>query len=385
MRIFISSLARGDMGAIRQAARAAVESLDMHPVMFESGAAAEESSRRALLDRVASCDALVLLLGAEYGEPGTRGMSPTEEEFDEARERAIPVLALVQKVDREPAQEDFMRRVRGKWDTGRLTADFTGANDVGLAVVKALDEWRRQRSGSEAGPAAQERALQLARGDEQRGSYYGGSKLRVVAVPALDRPLIDAVALGDGSLVEDLSGAARTARLVPQSMGIEPNVGRDSIVLQLSGGRGFEPLALTVGFDGSIVAEGPVGGDELGFGGSVVMSDRARVIMDRAAAFAEAVWQRIDIRDEVRQVFLACAVPEAEHKVYALEPVGSSMSMPMSMPHILVAPDPPLDVRRADLCKPETLDRLQAVLRRGFEVEGAVHPRPDERHGSFWS
>lgn len=123
----------------------------------------------------------------------------------------------------------------------------------------------------------------------------------------------------------------------------------------------------------------------LASGGSVVMSDRARVIMDRAAAFAEAVWQRIDIRDEVRQVFLACAVPEAEHKVYALEPVGSSMSMPMSMPHILVAPDPPLDVRRADLCKPETLDRLQAMLRRGFEVEGAVHPRPDERHGSFWS
>src|SRR5262245_29201535 len=80
-RVFISSLFRGEMAAIRQAVRAAVESLDMRPVMFETEPARDEASRRALLDQVAGSDALILLLGAEYGEPVARGVSPTEEEF----------------------------------------------------------------------------------------------------------------------------------------------------------------------------------------------------------------------------------------------------------------------------------------------------------------
>src|SRR5690242_10053465 len=104
-RVFVSSLFRGEMAAIRQAVRVAIESLDMRPVMFETEPARDEASRRALLDRVAASDVLILLLGAEYGEPVARGVSPTEEEFDEARDRGISVLALVQRVEREPAQE----------------------------------------------------------------------------------------------------------------------------------------------------------------------------------------------------------------------------------------------------------------------------------------
>jgi hypothetical protein len=71
-RIFISSLVRGEMAAIRTATRAAVESLDMRPVMFETQPASTEGSRRALLDQVGRGDALLLLVGAEYGEPGDR-------------------------------------------------------------------------------------------------------------------------------------------------------------------------------------------------------------------------------------------------------------------------------------------------------------------------
>jgi hypothetical protein len=249
-------------------------------------------------------------------------------------------------------------------------------------VTKTLNAWRREREGGHTAPAAEARALELARGDERPGVSYGGSKMRVVATPATGRPLLDAVALRDPSLVDDLAAAARSTRLVAQSVAIQTDVGRDAIAMALSGGRGFENLTLLVGFDGSVVAEGAVGGDERGFGSSVVMADRARELMVRTFAFAEAVWQRIDSRDEVRDVFVACAVPEAEHKVYALEPIGSSMSMPMSMPHVLVVPAPPLRTRRADL--PNVIDRLEAELHRAFEVEGAVHPRVDSRRGG-WS
>jgi hypothetical protein len=137
--VFISSLFRGEMAGIRQAVRAAVDSLDMRPVMFEIEPARDEASRRALLDQVAACDVLVLLLGTEYGEPVGRGVSPTEEEFNEARERGIPVLALVQSVEREPAQEEFVRRVRGGWEQGLFAPEFKDASDAGFAAVRALN------------------------------------------------------------------------------------------------------------------------------------------------------------------------------------------------------------------------------------------------------
>jgi hypothetical protein len=94
--------------------------------------------------------------------------------------------------------------------------------------------------------------------------------------------------------------------------------------------------------------------------------------MERAVAFAGIVWQRIDARDQVREAAVACAVPDAAHKVYALGPVGNSMRMPMSMPSPLVAPAEPFRAHRADLRAVPA--RLQAELHRAFEVENAIHP-----------
>lgn len=317
-RIFISSLARGEMSAVRAAARAAVESLDMRPVMFETQPASAEGSRRALLDQVGTCDALLLLVGAEYGEPGERGVSPTEEEFQQARDRGVDVLPLVQEdVDRVPAEHEFLARVRGTWEQGHFTGTFTGAGDVAFAAVKALSAWQRGRSGGDPAPVAVERVIELARGDERRGMVHGGSKLRVVATPVLNGPLIDAVALGDRVLLlEQLAGAARASGLVSQAMGIDAAVEHDRVRLTAQGQR--EALNLIVGLDGSVVGEGPVGGDQMGFGGMVVRADRARDVIDRTAVFAQRVWQVIDTRDEVRNVLLAAAVPEAEHKTWGL-------------------------------------------------------------------
>ncbi|UUY03013.1 DUF4062 domain-containing protein [Svornostia abyssi] len=373
-QIFISSLARGDMAAVREAARRAVDALDMRPVMFETGAPSEDDSRRALLDRVANCDALLLLIGAEYGEPGDRGLSPTEEEFQHAVEHGIPVLAIVQDIARESAQEAFLARVRGAWEAGRLTGTFADAGDVAFAVTQALNDWRRRGAGGSTDVAAAARAAELARAAHRHGTFSGGSKLRVVIVPAGERPLLDALTLRDASLPDDLTMAARTAGLVPQSAGVDATVGRDRITLALRGGRGFEDLELSVGFDGSVVGEGAVGDDASMLGSAAVLANRARDVITGTCRFAEAVWARIDQRDVTRDVFVTSAVPDAQRKIYALETVGNSMSMPMGMPPVLVAPDPPLRVARTDLSS--AVEQLEAELHRAFEIEGAIHPRP---------
>lgn len=347
----------------------------MRPVMFETAPASDDGSRRALLDRLARCDALVLLLGHEYGEPTQRGVSPTEEEFNEAVSHGIPVLALVQAGAREPAQDAFVARVRGTWEEGKFAPEFNDASDVGFVVVSALNDWRSAATTQQTASEREARVRELAEASHRRGYMASGSKLRVIAVPILGRPLLDAVSLGDQGLPDELATAARMAGLVSNDMALTVTAAADHFALHAKGSQ-WEELNIIVGHDGAIAGEGSVSGDQSnhGFGGMVVMADRARDVIRRSLAFAELAWKRIDQRDEVRQVLVAAAVPNAEQKSYATQAPGNTMSMAMSMPELLVVPPAPLVLRRADLASDQTVDRLQAELRRGFELGRAVIP-----------
>ena len=121
--VFVSSVIK-DFEAVRAAVHAAVESAGFRPVMSERDAASPLSSQSTLLDRVASSDIYLVILGARYGEPAASGLSPTEEEFEEAKRRNRTILGLRQNVDMEPAQVEFARQVGGTWEDGHLYATF---------------------------------------------------------------------------------------------------------------------------------------------------------------------------------------------------------------------------------------------------------------------
>lgn len=140
--VFVSSVMSG-FEPVRAAAAVAIEHLDMHPVLAQRTAAAPESPRRALLDEARCADIYLLILGHRYGEDGGRGKSPTEEEYEEAVRRGLPILVLVQDGDLKPEQTGFLERIRGAWETGILYAKFTDETDVGLAVAGALARYER--------------------------------------------------------------------------------------------------------------------------------------------------------------------------------------------------------------------------------------------------
>jgi hypothetical protein len=376
--VFISSLARGPMAAFREAARDAVDSLGMRPVMFETEPASTQDSRRALLDRIPQCDALLLILGAEYGEAAARGVSPTEEEFQEAVRHGVPVLAIVQEgIEREPAQQEFINGVRGTWEEGRFAPGFRDRDDVMRAAVKALNEWRQRGPSEQLRAEAEQVARELAAGDDRSGKVgSSGSLMRVVFVPLVGRPLLDAVALEDERLIDDLAGAARASGLVTNAMAIETEIDRaDTVHLRARQDRGWENPHLRVTRNGGILAEGAVGAGQGTFAGSQVVADRVVEVISRSAAFAEQVWRQIDRRDEARQVLALVAVPGAQGKVYVpRELTGNTLHMghTFSMPSLLVSPEQPLIVRREDLASSDVANRLRAELRRRFAAEGGV-------------
>jgi hypothetical protein len=371
-RVFISSLARGEMAAIRAAARAAAESLQMRPVMFETAPASRDDSRRALLDELAGCDAVLLLLGAEYGERTEQGVSATEDELNEAVRRGIPVIALVQQVARSPDQGAFVGRVRGTWSEGRFAPTFKDVNDVGFAVVAALNTWRQRGSTDQQQTAALERGRELALGSGRPGQSHTGAKARVVIVPILDQPIMDAVMLGEAGLGNDLGMCARMSGLVSHDMALREALTADGFEFETGAASGYEQLRFMVATTGAILAEGAVSGSGL-LGSSVIQASSLRRVIEQGCAFALGAWGRIDRHDDVRNVVATVAIPDASLKVYSDEEfTGNSLSIGSmtGSPAVLVAPDPPRLARREDVGSRRLVDELAAEIRHAFALQG---------------
>ncbi len=88
--MFVSSLMREPFGPLREAACSAITLLGCEPARAEDYAASATSPRVACLAGVRASDAVVLILGSEYGSASQEsGLSATHEEYREAREESV--------------------------------------------------------------------------------------------------------------------------------------------------------------------------------------------------------------------------------------------------------------------------------------------------------
>jgi Domain of unknown function (DUF4062) len=363
LSVFVSSV-QSDYGAIRGAVRRAIEILHMRPLMAELVGARPESSQRALLDLVAEADVFVLIAGARYS-------APTEDEFNEAQRLGRPIVVLKQRVVLESEQQAFVDRVAAGWVGGRMWAEFDDEHDILEVAVEALSNLGQDRRRSELGPAAQQRAADLAVGERRQGYYGHRSSARVALVPLVAGPILEVLALDD-ELGDTVSTLARNARLIPHSLGINSTVRRNGVSLtRADSGYVGEGGFITVGADGTIVAEIDVGGDSQ-MAGTRVDSGLLAGGIRNTGAFGLAVWETIDRREEVQQSAIAVAILDAQHKVFDLAPNATSYTMGMQTPPTVVIPEPPAIVRRGEITSEELINRLVAEARRVFADAGAL-------------
>lgn len=362
--VFISSVV-GDFEDVRDAAAAAVSASGLHPIRSEELSADPASSQRALLDQVAAAEHYLLLLGARYGDTGSGETSPIEDEYAEAMRLGKPILVLVQEVELEPRQREFLERIRGGWGEGVFHGTFTGAGDVGAKVAEAL---ARQRSAVvEDAPAASERALALA-GEESRYGWHGPATVRVAFAPLRQTTLLDPVALEDATLADDVIAALRASGAIPQSVGISADVSAGG--LKLGPGPQQSGPEAQIYADGAIAVSGSVAVDGT-LGGMQIDPARLTSLLAATGRAAQLIWDRIDSRSEVGQVAVAAAVLDAQHLAYGTSSSGS-VSMGGSIPDTLIAPSPRHVVPRGQLDQESTSHRVQAAIKRIFADAGRV-------------
>ena len=301
MKVFISSVIAG-MGDHRAAAREAAESLGYTVIAAEDFGASPSSPQQVCLEGVRDADVVVLLLGARYGTPQRSGLSPTHEEYREAR-GTKPVLVFVQiSVTPEPSEATFIDEVNG-WEGGQYREPFDTPESLRKAVTGALHRWEVNQ---QAGPVNEEelraRAAALM---PQRTTYSPGSPLlHVVVAGAPAQQVLRPGALDDPALQRDLEREAvyGDRPVLDRSQGVQATVRGATLAI------GQRDAEIALDAQGSVRVTRPArdSGGQVGIGIASLVEEDVRERIADAIHYAGWLLERIDPTHRLSQVAVAC-------------------------------------------------------------------------------
>ena len=231
MKIFISSVI-GGMEAYRAVARQAAENLRYDVIVAEDFGVSPNSPQQVCLQGVRDADVVVLLLGERYGTPQTSGLSPTHEEYHEAR-GSKPVLVFVQTgITPEPAEEKFVDEA-STWEGGGYRRPFDSPASLLAGVTQGLHDWELSQ---QAGPVDQQELLTRAASLLPRRPTYsaGTPMLHLVVAGAPARQVLRPGDLDDDALVRDMEREALygDSRVFERSQGVQAGVDGTALIIR---------------------------------------------------------------------------------------------------------------------------------------------------------
>lgn len=390
-QVFISSVIQG-FEAERAAARAAVTSLRLTPVMAEDFGAQPYSPQTGCLDGVQSSDVYVGVFGRRYGNTTASGKSATEEEFDEARARGKPILCFIQSGDKDEEQQAFLQRVK-QYETGFLVARFTTPAELSLGIVTALNDLLG-RPGVAAIDAATASVLfdryrwGAPQQDRGRGQRYQTWLGVVVAPERQGESYLSFSDFGrqqfqDQVLQPALFGATAIFRTTRAT---DTREEADALIFEQLNRDGTEVVSfLEVHMDGALVYGLALGLDQLQgqrSGSSMIRTsviDEGEVerILTAFIAFASDFYGQLKQSPLIANVFLGTSLSGISHKLFGRYPSVDPSSMSLPDHHLadpLHVPQPPQRVARATLVDAPGLGRHTTdLIARTFRLSGGYY------------
>jgi len=126
----------------RKAVEVVIRALGMEPIVAETISASSRTPRDIILnDVIRDCQAVIGIYGPHYGWTGAESQkSPTEEEYDRARELYKPIYAFIDRIEHkvvEARQQEFLAKVQN-WDFGVLRREFSSLDELQDLVSVAL-------------------------------------------------------------------------------------------------------------------------------------------------------------------------------------------------------------------------------------------------------
>lgn len=370
MKIFVSSVMEG-FEPYRDAAFAAIRSLDHEVLRAEDFTASTTSSRVACLQGVREADLVVLILGERYGWSETSsGLSPTHEEFCEARELGKVIPFVQTNVAREPEQEDFVREVEN-YDTGMHRGrQFQTPEQLRDEVTRAIARHQLVAASTPIDVSAllEVARLLIPRPERQYVSSIGPLlHLAIIGGPrrSILRPSeIEADKTAD-ELVADLTSASG---YFSYRLRTEPRVEDSALVIAQENGAGFR-----LDEAGGMLLSVPIEKASGYF--NPLIEEHVLAAVQKALAFGDSALEKFDPTQKLTRVVLVAGITSNgigswrtanEHRVNP-DSMQVSMSQGEPMPVHLSPADRTRMALRADRAR--IAEDLLALLRRQFTQE----------------
>lgn len=365
-RVFISSIMPSEFAPYRDATARAIERASCEVVRAEQYPARAIAPRTACLDMVASCDAVVTILGHRYGNITVTGLSATEDEYREAVRLRKRVYLFLEKsgTPLEPRQQEFVSAVTAYvGDNWRKT--FSTPEQLEALVLQALREDKDLGASNIAhgdGGAAERISRALSHKPDKRA---GACWLQIAWTPLRDEEVIKPTLLVKPEFEQKVLEMGHTGMiplfnyraakdvdatsarlLISQSLGDEGRGGSDSVVLALYA-DGTVSVALNVSGLKKLSMQ-----DITGFGMYYIDPDDVRSRMEKAWSFARQFWHYIDEFRRYNALVYNVALHNVSHSRYAKAPQGrvSSFQFPTKdAPDPLLVVSAPRRISRSDL------------------------------------
>lgn len=313
MKIFISSLI-GGFEEYRAAARSAIVALRHEPVAAEDFGALTASPQIACLQGLRSSDLVILILGARYGSvQGTSGVSPTHEEFLEAKGRK-PILVFVQAgVEREEQQTKFISDV-SEWQTGHYRESFKTADELRNLVTGAIHNYQLANASAPLDIAALSAAAMALLPEARRNNGGGSPTLHISIVSGPMQRLLRPAELESPDLADAIHHQALfgESKLFSKSKGVITGVHGSALAVEQERGAKIQ-----VGEDGSLTLRLPLDRSESdrrnGFGAFAIIEEDVTRELSAALAFAAWLLDKIDPSQRVTHVAMAASIEASDY------------------------------------------------------------------------
>jgi hypothetical protein len=332
-RVFISSVI-DDFVDRREAAKAAVELLGFRAIMAENFGARPHSSQQACLDGVRESDIVVLILGRRYGFLAQSGKSVTEEEFNCARESGKPILVFLEKVDREPAQDAFVKRVSA-YEEGFHRESFTTPAELKDGVIRALNAVTKARSLPTIDLAEAKTIFDRlhwgGRRTRDRGPWLG-----CVVIPTLKQQYLSAVLLGNKEFQRNIQKEAvyGDSPVFSSELGVRTEETEESTIFAQSDDRGPR-ASLEVRTDGALIFGTLLPGEQTrAFSlvrSAVIDENEFRTSLTRFFEFAAKFYGSLKEKQRLTSFMFGGSLSGIEHKMFGKIPDAAANSISVAM------------------------------------------------------
>lgn len=367
-RVFVSSVMEG-FEDYREAARNGILDAGGEPVLVEDYPGLSISPRSACLDGVASCDVLVVVVGNRGGWTAPSGKLVVEEEYDEARQNNLRVLAFIQNIKREEEAQRLVDRL-SDYINGLFRLTFSSPTELRSAVKDSLEPIIQHLKNPEVELSMIEEKL------KDPYKIYNEASLRFLLAPERVEEFIDPVSLESPALRRQLFeiGHSGEVELFSYERPKKTEVGINEIViLQANEDRrwdGLNEVRLELTTTGVIAIDSNITGlaeraEEFASMMVILEGDIADRLM-KCFAFASAFFELKDQFRRYDRMIYNAALSGIGHRTLMSEPPkGSSYSMGQHGDEVVIAFDRPQVLTREDLSKSERqVERTITLFRR---------------------